>query len=119
MQSRKSEKKDPIRELPLREPGETLRERIVDEAMGAWFMWAFLAAVIGGVALKEWVHLLAQTEPQPYIFTVAAVVLATISFWQWQRSKNRIVRYRKGLKGERHVGQFLQSQLIPMGYHIL
>ncbi len=78
-----------------------------------------MALILSLIALFAWIQWLMNTQLHPLWFTAAAVICGIVAVRRWNRTRRLLANYKLGLKGERYVGQFLQSQLIPMGYHIL
>lgn len=110
--------KDPIRDTPLRDPGQSLRESLDDLLLDVaypWFMTAILAAVTAGM---EWWRWWFVSPPVPKTLTFIAIVIVGIASWKWRSVKAEARLIKTGLKGERSTGQLLQSELLPVGYEV-
>lgn len=115
---KESSTKDPIRDAPLRDPGQSLRESLDDllvDVAFPWFATAILAAVMAAI---EWWRWWSASPPAPKSLTLIAFVIAGIAAWKWRAVKAEAARIKTGLKGERATGQLLQSGLLPLGYEV-
>ena len=111
-------KRDPISKAPLRDPGQSLREELdreVDERLGAWLMAYLIGLLLCGL---EWYRWYFQTPPTPVLYTVLTVLALPLVLWRLRSGLRVLKNIKRGLKGERYVGQFLQSELAPKGYRI-
>jgi hypothetical protein len=105
----KREKRSPIKQKPLRSPGESLaeeRDRILEEQLIPPAMTAAFAAVFAGV---EWWRWLNQAPPQPFAFSLGAVAVVAFFVYRLLRARPRLHAVRLGLDGERAVGQYLEA----------
>jgi hypothetical protein len=102
-------KKSPIKDKPLRYPGQSLDEQIHqlvnEEALpyiiGAFFMFCF--------AGYEWWRYFMNPQPSPITISLFAIVLAIFSAIKVRNIFRKVKAYKLGREGERVVGQYLES----------
>lgn len=101
--------KSPIKDKPLRNPGQSLERRtqdvLWDEAF-LYFMGALFLVVFAGL---EWWRAVSELPPAPGAATVVAALGVGVAIWRVRKAFKKIKRMRQGLDGERAVGQFLES----------
>jgi hypothetical protein len=117
--TRQSNTRDPIREAPLRDPGQSLREdidRAIDDEVLPWFVLSFATAGFAGI---EWIRWYFDSDFAPLLVSGIAVVVVILTAARVFAIRNKVKRLKLGLKGERTVGQFLQTSVIPLGYFVL
>ncbi len=110
-------KRSPLKDRPLRNPGQSLDEeinRIIDEDISSYIFLAVFFVVITGL---EWWRAYAELPPSPIIFTFAALVAILYSTIKIINYKKRLKKLRLGRDGERAVGQYLEL-LRDKGYRI-
>lgn len=110
--------KDPIRDAPLRDPGESLRRELDDLLMETAFPWFVVAVFAAVAAALEWWRWWTSSPPSPIALTLFALIVAGIAAWKWRHVMAAAKNIKLGLKGERATGQLLQSELLPLGYHV-
>ena len=105
----KTDVRSPLKTRPLRNPGQSLDERIqkiIDEDVSVYFLISFLAIIM---AIYEWLRLYSECPPRPVLFTIIALVVVIFSARKLYSAKRSILRLRQGRDGERAVGQFLED----------
>jgi Nuclease-related domain len=109
--------RSPIKDKPLRLPGQSLREErtelLWDKIGFPFFMAAFFLMLSGW----EWVAELRQAPRSPWVVTIAALLAALFAAWRFIRLRSRFRDLRQGEEGERAVGQFLE-RLRETGYQV-
>ena len=115
----KTDTRDPIRDMPLRDPGQSLRRQIEYNYLDATLPWLLIAALAFMLALIEWIRWSTDASYFPGVMTLVAVLLIAIAAWRWHRAASALQNWKLGLKGERYVGQYLQAELLPRGYSVL
>jgi hypothetical protein len=109
--------RSPIREKPLRQPGQSLleeRARIADEKIEPWFLMALFALVM---AFWEWGRYLLSVPPMPWLMTAVALAASVFAAWRFMRWRPRLKSIRLGVEGERVVGQYL-DRMRGKGYRV-
>lgn len=110
--------KDPIRPAPLRDAGESLRREIEGLLFETAIPWVAVAALTAIIALMEWWRWWTSSPPSPVLLTLLAIAVTGIAAWKLRAVKAATANLKLGLKGERATGQLLQSELLPLGYHV-
>jgi hypothetical protein len=111
-----NEKRSPLKEKPLRYPGQSLDEQL--DHMQSDMLMLLLAALLGvAVAVWEWWRWYWDYPPQPIVATVFAVVVAGYCIPKLFRLSSRRRDFELGRDGERLVGQALE-ELRQEGYSI-
>ena len=102
-------KKSPIKDNPLRYPGQSLDEeikRILDDEI---LEYGFISIVFVMFALLEWWRWYKQLPPFPVVFTIFAVGIVIYSFFKIRKSFKKIRKLKLGRDGEKVVGQYLDT----------
>lgn len=109
--------KSPIKDAPLRQPGQSLveeSERIREDGLMPWLLAALM---LFSVAAMEWFQQLTGATHSPVLFTVIALIAAAACAWRFARLRPRMRQLRQGIAGEKAVGQFLE-RLRQDGYEV-
>ena len=107
MRNRTSDKKSPLKDAPLRNPGQSIERHIEQliERMGTIFLYAvgylFLTAF-------EWWRYFSPIDSPPYLVTVISVLLLIYAVSQVIKIRRKLRDLRLGLLGEKAVGQDLE-----------
>jgi len=110
-----SDTRSPLTAPPLRNPGQSLVNRVLDEDMLSYFMVAmFLLAI----TLMEWLRWWLNPPPQPLLYTVITIVVILYAVRKLFVLRRKLRQLRLALDGERAVGQFLET-LRMRGYRVL
>ena len=64
MPFQQTEPRDPIRKLPLRDPGQSLRDQIFDLAFGEFGSWMIIAFIAVLLAVIEWIKWATSSNTQ-------------------------------------------------------
>jgi hypothetical protein len=113
----KSERRSPLKDSPLRNPGQSVEEQQIDivfEKVLGPFLATILVALLA--ALEWWRHF-TGVPPQPGLYTAAATVVAGYSAWQVYRVWPQVRALRLAREGEKAVGQYLEH-LRESGYQV-
>ena len=109
--------RSPIKDKPLRLPGQSLDE----ERRAIWEdkidVWAMLAVVFFVLAAFEWFRYFRPMPPQPWPVTLIAIGVIGFVAQRILRLRPKIRALRQGAEGERAVGQFL-DRLRGDGYQV-
>ena len=112
-------KRDPISQAPLREPGQSLRENIESRFYETTVPWLAIAVLGVTFAAVEWFRWATAAAYQPFAITIVAIVIVGIAGWKIAQVRRLLPQWQLGLKGERAIGQFLQSELLPRNYYVI
>jgi hypothetical protein len=113
---RSAETRSPLREPPLPQAGDGLHNEIHGRLFDV-LMWLAIPGLFLALALTEWVHILFNVPPIPWLYTVLFLLTATFcggKAWKIWRGLNPLIL---GLRGERSVGQALDT-LRSRGYYV-
>lgn len=113
----KKSSRSPVRDAPLRVPGQSLEEqkrKLWNDYLEAP---VFIAGALVAMALIEWLRSLSEMPPAPIIFTFAAAVSVLVVIYRLVKVRPRISNLKQGIQGERIVGQFL-DRLRERGYQV-
>lgn len=109
--------RSPLKDKPLRLPGQSLaeeRESLVEDAVGQPMMFALFFVLI---AALEWWRVYTNMKPNPIVFSGAALVAVTYAAYRFKRAMPKLRNLRQAIEGERAVGQFLE-RLREQGFHV-
>lgn len=117
MSDKKEDRRSPIKDPPLRLPGEGLSEQInlLLEDIGDWLLFPFLLFLLA--AREWWLHFQPQT-PRPLLFTVMAVLASGYTAIRIIPIRKKLQNLRLGRSGEVYVGQELEL-LREKGFKVL
>lgn len=117
MLTRTTKERSPLKDKPLRLPGQSLseeREALVENAVGQPLtLVAFMVCIAG----LEWWRWHTGMKPSPIVFSAAAVMVILYAGFRIRRVLPRLRALRQGLEGERAVGQYLEG-LRERGYTV-
>ena len=103
-------KKSPLKDKPLRLPGQSVQDNIDDYVFNHIEGPYLLAAGLILWAVYEWLIYLGFTErPHPLLISSMAVIGVTVFTWKFLRGRKKLKALKLGRDGERAVGQFLED----------
>jgi hypothetical protein len=115
----KAEAIDPLTEMPMRPPGESLRIKLeelnekFDNEMAVTFMITIGVAIYGGCLVT-----MGDSNPVVLVFLGVVAIVAAISAWRSLKTLQRqLFDHRLGFTGERVVGEWLH-RLAADGFEI-
>jgi hypothetical protein len=100
--------KSPIKDPPLRQPGQSLieeRARVLEDQLLPWMMAGTTFIVL---AMTEWIQELTGATNSPRLFSAVAVGAIAACAWRVVRLRPRMRQLRQGIAGEKAVGQYLE-----------
>jgi hypothetical protein len=112
------ETKSPISDQPMRQAGQSTREKIdnfFDDEIMPYFVAATATMVI---AIFEWLRVIFKCPPQPITATGLFVLALLLLIRKIQKNIKNVKQMRLGELGEQAVGQFLEEKLRPMGFQV-
>lgn len=107
----------PIKDKPLRLPGQSLdeeRQGLIEDNVGQPLMLALFFVLL---AALEWWRMYMNMKPNPIVFSAAAGLCLLYAAFRIRRVLPKLRRLRQGMEGERVVGQFLE-RLREQGFHV-
>lgn len=100
--------KSPIKDKPLRAPGQSLEEerrKLFEDKLETPLMLAMIFIIL--TAMEWWRYFWSQ-PPSPYVFTAFAVMLLMFAAWRVWKTRPQVHALKQGIEGEKAVGQFLE-----------
>jgi len=103
------EKKSPLTDKPLRNPGQSLRDQRVDIVFEKCLAPVLMVIFIIVLTALEWWRFLFPVKPHaPLALTSLALVVCTYAIWQWLKYWPIVMILKGAEEGEKAVGQFLE-----------
>jgi hypothetical protein len=99
-------KRSPLKDAPLRNPGQSLDEQIQD----IWdSIFNYLLHSIGFIALTiaAWISWITQQPLKPYLPTILTLGICLLAAYQFNKKYRQIKRLQMARDGEKAVGQYL------------
>jgi type II secretory pathway pseudopilin PulG len=109
--------RSPLRDKPLRLPGQSVTEERDDLVNSAMEQPTLLALFMVMLAALEWWRLYTKMQPNPVIFSAVAAITVVYAAYRLFRALPKLRALRQALEGERAVGQFLE-RLREQGYQV-
>lgn len=113
----KSIKRSPLKDKPLRNPGQSLDEQFNDLAYDKIIGPLIVALYLLILAGLEWSRYYFPQEPRPVLYTAFALLGIGFGAFQLWRAWPRLRALKQGRDGEKAVGQFLE-RLRETGYQV-
>jgi len=109
--------KSPLKDKPLRSPGQSLEEersKVFEDQVETPALFAVFTLLL---AAMEWSRYIWDRPPYPIHFTIFAVLSFAFVFWRIFKARRRVRALKLGIEGEKVVGQFL-DRLRETGYQV-
>jgi hypothetical protein len=100
--------KSPLKDAPLRNPGQSLDARIDDLGLDM-FQPFLVATMLVVLALLEWFRWYRDSPPHPVFYSLVAVAGIIYAIIQTRRNLARLRALKLGRDGEKAVGQYLEQ----------
>lgn len=113
----KQNKRSPITDKPLRNPGQSLQEQrddLLNDKLLMPFVMAWFLIVMTGF---EWWLYFNPKQRNPILFTILAILFSVYAGFKIWRAWPELRQLRQGIEGEKAVGQFL-DRLRELGYQV-
>ena len=101
--------KSPLKDPPLRMPGQSLGEEIQRVFDDEWMPYFLATLVFCVFAALEWLRYYRPLPPSPRLMTAIAVLLLGFTAIRITRMRPKIRALRLGMEGEQVVGQLLEE----------
>jgi len=101
--------KSPLKDNPLRNPGESLDKEISVLLYDEVLLYVLLSLLMVAMALEEWLRWYLNSPPSPFVFSVMAITAVAYSVFKIIRAKSKIKALKQGRDGEKAVGQYLEK----------
>jgi len=116
-----TERRPAIPHDPLPQAGDSLRDQlyeiVYDKAM-FWLLAVLVSCVCTFVAWWQYFFPSKNLLAGPVILSLATMVMGLIAFFKVRRLLSHTKRIKLGLRGELHVGQYLNRECAKLGYHV-
>lgn len=109
--------RSPVPEVLPSLPGQSLMLKYLNEIIAILGWWMVVIA-IGTLALMEWMRYWFNSPPTPKVMSTLAVVVVVVAFLKTYRKWRSLEPILQGMRGERWVGQQLET-LRRVGYQII
>lgn len=113
----KKKTRTPLKDRPLRNPGQSVREARIDLAYDKVLGPMLMALILFIVAMLEWMRFYYPIKAAPWLATFVAVVALVYFAWQFFKYWPKVQALRLAEDGEKAVGQFLE-RLREQGYTV-
>ena len=101
--------KSPLKDPPLRQPGQSLGEEIQRVFEEDWMPYYLATLLFCVFAALEWWRFYRPIPPSPRLVTAMAVLMLGITAIRMYRMRPNIRNLRLGMEGEKVVGQLLEE----------
>lgn len=112
-----AETKSPLKDKPLRNPGQSVREQRFDLFYDKLLAPALVTTMFSFWAINEWVRHFFPSTPSPWLATFITVAAFGYMGWQFRHNWPKIRALRQAEEGEKAVGQHLEG-LRSQGYAV-
>lgn len=111
--------KSPIKNLPVRLPGQSSREHFDKFVEDGLMFPCLFAGMMVVVALIEWYSTLMKAPRTPWLWTVVALISVAVACFRVRVTYLKSKPLKLGITGEVAVGQYLEEHLRPLGCQVL
>lgn len=109
--------RSPLKDKPLRNPGQSIREQRLDFAYDKVLVPALLAFVMLYVAGTDWFRYFYPLKSMPWVTTLMALGVIGYAAWQFFKHWPKVQAMKLAEDGEKAVGQHLEA-LRAAGYSV-
>jgi hypothetical protein len=117
MNKAKAETRSPLKDKPLRYPGQSLDEEIDRVLSEEGYMWVTVAVLGIYFAGVEWVRWAMSGQFHPVMVSITVLFVLLLAALKIMKARNKLQTLRLGRDGERAVGQYLDD-LREKGYRV-
>jgi hypothetical protein len=111
--------RSPLKALPLREPGQSVRSAVVDLLFGRLLPLCWLTSLAAALALLSGFEQALGWRISAKVYLGITLVLVAATWVQLRFVSRRLQALQLGRDGELAVGQFLEQQLMPYGARVV
>jgi hypothetical protein len=101
--------KSPLKDNPLRNPGESLDKEISEFLFTEVLTYIAVSALMIAMAFQEWIRWYFNSPPTPWTITIMSIVIVAYSGSKIIQAKSKIKALKQGRDGEKAVGQYLEK----------
>ncbi len=100
--------KSPIKDKPLKNPGESLDNKIIDLVFDEVLKYYTMSILLVVMAMMEWIRWYSKTPPSPWLYSFMALIAVLFTTVKIIRANKRLKILKQGRDGEKAVGQYLE-----------
>lgn len=100
--------KSPLKDKPLRNPGQTIDQRIDDLVYDQIYRYLVVSLWVVMLVFLEWWRWYKDIPPAPITYTIFALLFIGFSIWKVARAIRQLQPLKQGRDGEKAVGQYLE-----------
>lgn len=112
-----TKKRSPLKDKPLRNPGQSVREHRMDFAYDKIIAPVLIALLLIYVAGMDWYRYFFPVKSMPWLSSAVAVLAIVYAGWQIPKHWPKVQALRLAEEGEKMVGQLLEG-LRASGYQV-
>jgi len=110
MKNKNTERRSPIKQAPLRRPGQSIREAIHEIQFNDGVMYAMLLGMSVTFLILVWiVYLFPSSSKSVWFTTTISIFAIVISLWRLRGYKRTVDNLQLGLDGELEVAENLED----------
>jgi hypothetical protein len=99
--------KSPIRDKPLRNPGQSLDRLILDVILDQQIKYLIIGLLTWMALASNWIYYFSEKPLSPFWFTLLALVIFAFCYYKIKTAEKIIDPLKQGRDGEKAVGQYL------------
>ncbi len=100
--------KPPIKDRPLRNPGQTLDRRIFDVILDQQIKYVIYGMAVWLALVFNWIYHFSRKPIPPFWFTLFALTFFAYCYYKIKTATKEIEPLKQGRDGEKAVGQYLE-----------
>jgi len=100
---------NPLKDKPLRLPGQSLDDNLIDLVFGAVMEYFIVIVIIVIFVIFEWLSFYFSLPPKPILLTIVGVIVILFCTYKIKKNMPKINDLKQGRDGERVVGQHLEE----------
>ena len=100
--------KSPLKDKPLRNPGQSLDRHILDVILDQQVKYAIYGMVVWLALVFNWSYYFSQKPIPPFWFTLFALAFFAFCYYKIKTAAKKIEPLKQGRDGEKAVGQYLE-----------
>ncbi|MBN1535590.1 MAG: NERD domain-containing protein [Anaerolineales bacterium] len=99
----------PIKEKPLRLPGQSINDTIYDIQTEEMLFPIVYTTMLLALSINTWMNWLSKNLVQPYLITLVTIIVIIYSIIRIKKARNKVALLRLGRDGERIVAEILED----------
>ena len=111
--------RSPLKAKPLRNPGDSVQDMVVDYAFGRLLPTLWLTALLWTLVLLAWIRDSTGWQPSTSLCFASAALMSVLCAAQLRAAQKRIGSLQLGRDGERLVGELLERRFAARGARVL